>query len=262
MSNSKTIKTVIIDDSIANINSLKEHLSIYPEIELQGFATQYTKAINLITKSTPDLVFLDIEMPGKNGFELLTDARRAQKANFKVIFYTAYDKYMVTALRESAFDYILKPLDPKELRTAIERFKEVKRMPVKTTPAPIATIVPGSYGIISLPTNTGLRFMNKNAVVLFQCLKESLTEKPCWKALLNDQSYVRLRTGTTANEILDYMGIHLFVQINQSSIININYLYGIEYKTHDCLLVPPFKNIQLTASRTQLSELKEKFDQL
>jgi len=255
------IKTVIIDDNAECIDSLKEHLSLYPEIELQGFASQFSKAISLLTKSTPDLVFLDIEMPGKTGFELLTEVRKVKKTDFKVIFFTAYDKYMVKALRESAFDYILKPLDPKELRNSIERFKSAKSRIVQAPPL-IYDNTSGLYDIISLPTNTGLKFMSKNAVVLFQCLKELPSDKPSWKAMLNDQSLVKLRIGTTATEILDYMGNNLFVQINQSSILNMNYLFEIEYKTRQCLLVPPFNCFQLTASRVQLSELKDKFDLL
>ena len=262
MNNLETIKAVIIDDDKECIFSLKEHLSLFPEIELQGFASHYSKAVNLITKTTPDLVFLDVEMPGKNGFELLNDVRNVQKTNFKVIFYTAYDKYMVKALRESAFDYILKPIDPKELRNSIERFKSVRHIPAKTPSIQTLSYLPGAQDIISLPTNTGLKFMNKNAVVLFQCLKESFTDKPCWKVVLNDQSLVKLRIGTTANEILDYMGNNLFVQINQSTILNMNYLFEIEYKTRDCLLVPPFNCFQLTVSRIQMSELKDKFDLL
>ncbi len=260
MNNLETIKTVIIDDNKESIDSLREHLSFYPEIELQGFALQYPKAIGLLTKLTPDLVFLDVEMPGKNGFELLSEVQKVQKINFKVIFYTAYDKYMVNALQESAFDYILKPIDPKELKNSIERFKSVRRMHVKPPPVPISPYMPGFQDIISLPTNTGLKFINKNAVTIFQCLKESFTDKPCWKAMLNDQSQVKLRSGITAKEILDCVGHHLFVTINQSAIVNINYIFGIEYKTRGCLLMPPFSCIQLTVSRTQLSELKEKFD--
>ena len=254
------IKTVIIDDNKVYLDSLKEHLSFFPEIELQGFATQYSKAINLLTKTTPDLVFLDIEMPGKNGFELLAEARKTQKSNFSVIFYTAFDKYLLSALRESAFDYILKPINPQELRSSIERYKLAKGKISNTLHPACNPLLSHFNDIISLPTNTGLKFMSKNAIILFQCLKESLHDKPCWKALLTDNSQVKLRIGTTAKEILDFMGDDEFAQINQSTIININYLGLVEYKTRQCMLVPPFKNIHLIASRTQLSEIKEKFD--
>lgn len=263
MSNFKKIKTVIIDDNEECINSLKEHLSLYPEIELQGSASHYTKAINLITKSTPDLVFLDVEMPGKNGFEILAEARKSQKNGFKVIFYTAYDQYMLAALRESAFDYILKPIDPNELRIALEHFKTTKETQIKSRVLPDSNSFPVYQETISIPTNTGIKFINKNAVVVFQCLKEeSCLKKPCWKVMLNDQSQIKLRTGITANEILDYMKSNMFVQINQNTIVNTIYIYEIEFKPHTCLLLPPFDNLILTVSRTKMSEVKDKFDRL
>jgi len=260
MEKSETIKTVIIDDNKEYLESLREHLSLYPEIELQGFANQYPKAISLLTRTTPDLVFLDVEIPGRNGFDLLADARKVQKKDFKVIFYTSQDKYMVRALRESAFDYILKPFNPKELRCSIERFKTVRN---ELTAAPAPYTIPCSSGfnsVISLPTNTGLRFLKKSTIVLFRCLKGDYAEKPCWKAILTDQTQVKLRNGTSAKEIIEFIGQNDFIQINQSSIVNINYLEAIEYKTRDCQLVPAFLNFRLTASRTHLSQLKEKFD--
>jgi two-component system, LytTR family, response regulator len=260
MSKHEMIKTVIIDDNMEYLDSLREHLSLYPEIELQGFATQYPKAIRLITKTTPDLVFLDIDIPGRNGFDLLADARKVQKTDFKVIFYTTHDKYMFRALRESAFDYILKPLDPKELRCSIDRFKTIRKEYPSTLKPPIPLYVPGNNGIISLPTNTGLKFLNQNAIVLFRRLNGSCTEKTCWRAILTDQSQVKLRNGTSAKEILGFMGQNEFAQINQSTIVNICYLGTIEYKTRDCRLVLPYTNFQLTASRTHLSELKDKYD--
>ena len=263
MSNFKTIRTVIIDDNEECINSLKEHLSLYPEIELQGSASHYTKAISLITKSTPDLVFLDVEMPGKNGFEILTEARKSQKNGFKVIFYTAYDQYMLAALRESAFDYIMKPLDPDELRIVLEHFKTNKETQIWNQVLPVSNSLSAYQERISIPTNTGIKFINTNAVVIFLCIKEeSCLKKPCWKVILNDQSQIKLRTGITANEILEYMKSNSFVQINQSSIININYICEIEFKTHACLLLPPFEHMILTVSRTKMSEVKDKFDRL
>jgi two-component system LytT family response regulator len=261
MSKNELIKTVIIDDSMEYLDSLREHLSLYPEIELKGFATRYPKAISLIKKATPDLVFLDTEMPGSNGFDLLADARKVQASDFKVIFYTAHSDYMVRALRESAFDYILKPLDPKELRCSIDRFKTFRKECTGTPKPQVINCLPDFRDVVSLPTNTGLKFLNQNLILLFRCLNGPGGEKPCWRAVLTDQNQVKLRSGTSAKEILGFMGQNGFAQINQSTIVNINYLRTIEYKTRDCRLVPPYiNNFQLTASRTHLSELKDKYD--
>ena len=259
----ETIKTVIIDDDKEFIFSLKEHLSFFPEIDLLGESSQYVRARKLLTSNKPDLVFLDIEMPCKNGFELLREVRQSGCDNLSVIFYTAYDKYMIEALRESALDYILKPVDREELKRAIQRYKDrQKAKKEKSQQVSLYQGLPGMPDMAALPTSTGIRFIDKNSIVVFQCLKKSHREKPVWNAMLNDFSQFRLRSGITAREIMGVMGEHHFVVVNQSSIVNVNYLAAIEFKTRDCLLVPPYNEVRLTVSRSQLSELRGKFDVL
>jgi DNA-binding LytR/AlgR family response regulator len=104
--------------------------------------------------------------------------------------------------------------------------------------------------------------MDKNNIIMLQCTKEQAQDKPGWKAILTDMSEVKLRNGTTAKELLDLMGKRMFVQINQSAILNLQYLGSIEFKTRDCQLIPPFNGIRLLASRTHLSELRNKYDTL
>lgn len=76
----------------------------------------------MIDKLRPDILFLDVELPDMKGIELLEQINSCITWNMQVIFYTAYDKYMINAIRESAFDYLLKPIDRKELECIITRF--------------------------------------------------------------------------------------------------------------------------------------------
>ncbi len=253
------IQTAIIDDDEEFIFALKEHLGFFPEIQLQGCASKYNQSKNLLMKEDLELVFMDIEMPVKNGFELLEEARKSRKQMFSVVFYTAFDKYLLQGLREAAFDYILKPVKTEDLKGVIDRFKSKRRteQPVNYLPLP-----QGVTEIISLPTPIGLRFMDKNNIILLQCTRDHESEKPGWKAILTDMSEVKLRSGTTAKEILGLMGITRFIQINQSAILNLNYLGSIEFKTRECQLIPPFNGIKLLASRTHLYELRSKYDTL
>ena len=253
------IRTVIIDDEEEFIFSLKEHLSFYTEVEIYGCATKYKQAKSLMKNDKIDLVFLDIEMPVKNGFEILEEARSAGNVNFSVIFYTAYDKYTIQALRESALDYIIKPIVPEELKNAIERFKEQRNSHQKPVLAPEKNNV---NEVISLPAPTGIKFLDKNNILLFQCISKNAGEKKCWTAMLTDRSQIKLRTGTSAQDITDFAGTTKFIRINQSFIVNVNYLCNIEYKTRECHLLPPFNDIVIIASRTNISEIKEKFDLL
>lgn len=259
MSVSDKIQTAIIDDDEEFVFVLKEHLGFFPEIQLQGCASKYNQSKTLLLKEELDLVFIDIEMPVKSGFDLLEEARRSRKQMFSVVFYTAFDKYMLQGLRESAFDYMLKPVKPEDLKIVIDRFKQKRK-----TEQPVY-FVPPSHGftdIISLPTPIGLRFLDKNNIILLQCTKEQVQDKPGWKAILTDMSEVKLRTGTTAKEIIELMGKKKFIQINQSAILNLNFLGSIEFKTRDCQLIPPFNGLKLTASRTHLYELRNKYDTL
>ena len=259
MIESDKIQTAIVDDNEEFVFALKEHLGFFPEIQLLGCASKYNQAKTLLVKENLELVFMDIEMPVKSGLELLDEVRKLRKQMFSVVFYTAFDKYMIQGLRESAFDYMLKPVKPEDLKLVIERYK-LKRK--SEQPVNIVPVLQGIMEIISLPTPIGLRFMDKNNIVLLQCLKEQSNEKPVWKATLTDLSEVKLRAGTTAKNILDLMGKTKFIQINQSAILNLNYLGSIEFKTRECQIIPPFNGIKLVASRTHLYDLRNQYDTL
>ena len=259
MNGSEKIQAAIIDDDEEFVFALKEHLGFFPEIELQGCASKYNQSKTLLQKENLDLVFLDIEMPVKTGFELLEEARKTRKKMFSVVFYTAYDRYILQGLREEAFDFILKPVKIEELKNVIDRYKLKHSNEQRLTVAPITQ---GLNEIISLPTPIGLRFMDKNNILLLQCTKEQAQDKPGWKAILTDLSEIKLRTGTTAKDIMALMGEKKFIPVNQSAILNLNYLGSVEFKTRECQLIPPFNGIRVLASRTNLYELRNKYDTL
>lgn len=259
MNGSDKIITAIIDDDEEFVFSLKEHLGFFQEIELLGTASKYTQAKNLLLKDNLDLVFMEIEMPVKSGFELIEEVRKSKEQPFSVIFCTSSDKYVVQALRESALDYLLKPIKPEEIKSAIRRFISNRKSEGQSN---FAYVFHGASEIISLPTPTGLRFIEKNHLTLFQCTREQLSEKPTWKAMLTDFSEVKLRNGITAKELMILMGKRNFIQVNQSAILNLNFLASIEFKTRECLLIPPFSGIKVTASRTHLYDLRSQYDTL
>jgi len=112
---------IIVDDEINNRENL-QHLLIKhcPSIEILGQAASVAEAVNLIKEVQPEVVFLDIEMPGGNGFSLL---EKLQPINFQVIFVTAFDAYALNAIKFSALDYLLKPIDKNELIAAVAKVK-------------------------------------------------------------------------------------------------------------------------------------------
>ncbi|PTN10640.1 LytTR family DNA-binding domain-containing protein [Mangrovibacterium marinum] len=254
------IRTAIIDDREDNLNVLKDFLSFLPNIDFVGGASRYPKSKKLLLDEKPDLVFLDIEMPGRNGFELLHEVREQGCTDLSVVFYTAYDQYMMQALRESAFDYLLKPFTMDELKAVVDRY--VKEQEKKKTQKQLAVVntPKGMPEMIALPTSTGIHFVDKNSIVMFQCEKDGPKEKPNWVVLENGQQRNKLRQGVTARDILSIVGTECFVLINQSTIVNLGFLATIEFKTRNCLLVPPYDWLELSVSRSQLSELRSRFD--
>jgi len=259
MSNLEKIRIAIVDDNKECINELTESLLFIADVEICGTATKYKQALDLLLKEKPELVFLDVEMPCKNGFELLKEVRE-KGAAFSVIFYTAYDKYMIKALREQALDYILKPVDPEEIKNAIDRFRVIRNTQIKVIPTDALPNLKGNSEKIALPTYLGLQFLEKTRIVLFRCVNEEILAKPYWETLLIDSTTIRLSNHITAEKIMNSLPETCFFLIKQSCIINIAFLNGIVYKTRECHLMPPFDQLKLTASRTQFLKMKEIFD--
>ena len=116
------IKALIVDDEESARNALSNMLEYYcKDVEVVGMAANISEAQSLIKDMEPSVVFLDIQMPGGSGFDLLKKYRHFP---FKVIFVTAYDQYALKALKLSAIDYLLKPLSPRDLIKAVEKLSQ------------------------------------------------------------------------------------------------------------------------------------------
>jgi two-component system LytT family response regulator len=114
------IKAVIVDDERLARKELASMLKEFDEIEIIGEADGVNAALKLIEENTPDIIFLDIQMPGESGFDLVNKG----VIDKKVIFVTAYDEYAIRAFEINALDYLLKPINPKRLKQSIQRLHE------------------------------------------------------------------------------------------------------------------------------------------
>jgi two-component system LytT family response regulator len=118
------LKAIIIDDEPASLRGLEKMITTFTEgVTVVATAASATEGLRAIKTNHPDVVFLDIEMPQKDGFELL---KSLDTINFEVVFTTAHDQYAIRAFHTSALDYLLKPIDPEELRNAIQKVKNKK----------------------------------------------------------------------------------------------------------------------------------------
>ncbi len=116
------IKTVIVDDEERALNRMKILMENFHEIEILEKFNNSDDAINFIIENEPDLVFLDIEMPGKSGIEVANEINK-NILHTNIIFVSSYDHYAIKAIKNNAFDYLLKPVDIDDLKATIERYK-------------------------------------------------------------------------------------------------------------------------------------------
>ena len=124
MDTEEKYKVVIIDDERSASDALRRELEPYREFEIKGIASSGAKGKKMIMELHPDLLFLDVELPDILGLNLLSEIKDDVLWDMKVVFYTSYDKYLLQALRESAFDFLLKPFSAEDLKVVIDRYRK------------------------------------------------------------------------------------------------------------------------------------------
>src|SRR5436190_12309441 len=160
------MKAIIVEDEINCSKTLSALLqSNFPEIEVVKICRNGLEGIEAINQLSPDIVFLDVEMPKMNGFEML---EQLGSVNFHLIFTTSYDKYALKAIRFSAIDYLLKPVDSEELQNAVNKVVNRSQKPVaqqleilmQKIHAPTTPI-----NRIAMPTMEGLQMIQVDSII-------------------------------------------------------------------------------------------------
>jgi len=147
-----TLTAILIDDEISNLKGLEQKLEkLFPDIVIQHTFQKPEEAIKTLKRQQPDLVFLDIEMPRINGFDLLS---QLDAIDFQVIFVTAYSEYAIEAFKQNAVDYVLKPIDDKDLIIAVNKALQA----IKTK-----SDIESNYKLVNLLTNT---VANNNKIIV------------------------------------------------------------------------------------------------
>ncbi len=209
------IKAIIVDDEPYCCEALDALLNRYcPQVKVVGICYSGKEALQEIKEQKPQLLFLDIEMPQMNGFELL---QKIPDPDFDLIFTTSYDQYAIKAIRFSALDYLLKPIDRDELQAAVHKITSRNHAPlgqqlellIKKINLPAAQI-----NKIALPTMEGLQMVTVDTII--SCESDS---NYTIVFLKNKQKIVVSRTLKDIEEILeDYP----FFRIHHSYLVNIN----------------------------------------
>lgn len=244
------IRAVIIDDENGCVETLSILLRMHcPEITIEAACTSGASGIEAILKYKPDVVFLDIEMPVMNGFELL---EKIGKISFQVVFTTAYNQFAIKAFKYSALDYLLKPIDPDDLKAAVARIKELKTVPMKEQFEILLQNVQENKRPqrIALSTGDGLVFVN-TADIMY-CQSDSNYTNV---VLVNGDKYLLAKS---LKEFEDTLPARDFFRIHNSFLVNMNQVK--KFVRGDGGYVIMNDETQITIARARREEFFALFD--
>ncbi len=234
------IKAIIIDDEPAAINTLRLMLERYiPEITESYFSNNPFEGIELINKHNPNLLFLDVQMPTLSGFELL---KQIQPVHFDIIFTTAHDQYAIEAIRFSALDYLLKPIDADELRTAINKFlgkvKQPKKLQYNNLVNNINSISNKDFKL-ALNTASGMHFFHTHDIIRLEA-QSNYTKI----FLQNNKSILASKTLRDYEEILLDHG---FIRTHKSHLVNHKHI--VNYMSDGILTMTDDSKVEISRRR-------------
>jgi two-component system LytT family response regulator len=235
------LKVVLIDDERLARSELKRLLGEFPDVEVIGEAANAEEGIEKIETLNPDLIFLDIQMPGKTGFDMLTELEKAPD----VIFVTAYDEYALKAFDVNALDYLMKPVEPKRLADAILKVKQKNEEEL-------------------------LSFNNRGMLSEHDQVFVKDGER-CWFVKLSDVrlfesvgNYAKVFFGTnkplilkSLNALEERLDDKVFFRANRKYIINLRMIEKIETYFNGGLLVDLIGGEKIEVSRRQAVKFKE-----
>ncbi len=238
------IRALIIDDERLARSELKKMLLEFPEIEVVGEANNASDGIAKITTLKPELIFLDIQMPGKTGFEMLTELEKAPV----VIFTTAYDEFALKAFEVNALDYLLKPIEPKRLADAIIKLHLLDGKDDVHHVERINTDILTETDQVFVKDGERCWFVKLNEIRLFESVGNYA------KVFFGSNKPLILKSLNSLEERLDEK---VFFRANRKHIINLRWVEKIEPYFNGGLLVELRGGDKIEVSRRQTVKFKE-----
>lgn len=239
------IKAIIIDDERLARNELKKMLSDFPEIEVVAEAANANEGMEKIDNLAPELIFLDIQMPGKTGFDMLAEMDKTPN----VIFTTAYDEYALKAFEVNALDYLLKPIEPGRLADAIQKYQSHEDKDDQS----------------AVPVNFNRSVLQENDQVF---VKDG---ERCWFVKLMDirlfesvGNYAKVYFGQnkplilkSLNSLEERLDEKMFFRANRKHIVNLRMIEKVEPYFNGGLLLELKGGEKIEVSRRQTVKFKE-----
>lgn len=233
------MKAIIVEDSRIAREGLARMLQNHAAIEVVGEADHPIPALELIAKLNPDVIFLDVHMPGETGFDLL------EKLNYKpqIIFTTAYSEYAIRSFDYNTIDYLLKPISQERLAIAIEKLIDSTIESKVEQKAPL-----GMSNKIFFKDDEKCHLVTLESIRYFESCKNYV------RAFFNQESAFIKKSLTQIEERLPR---HFFFRANRQFIVNLQAIRTIEEGIHDGYIITMDDGVDIDISRRQATELKE-----
>ena len=244
------IRVVLIDDEKNALEMMEWLLRTYcPQVRIEAMCLGAEEGIKAITSHRPDLVFLDIEMPRMNGFDLL---EQFDPLFFDVVFCTAYDQFAIKAFKYAALNYLLKPIDPKDLADTIQRVEKKNSLPMKEQLEVLFTSLQQQKPTISriaLTTGDGMIFVSTNDIIYCQA------ESNYTQVVLSNGK--KIMVSKVLKDIDEALAGEDFFRIHHSYLINLNHIQKYVRGDGGYLIMSDGTTILISRARRQ--EFMERF---
>jgi two-component system, LytTR family, response regulator LytT len=256
-----TINTIIVDDEKPARDELTFLLKAFPEINLVGHGKNGLDAVNLIREHSPDLVFLDVQMPGLDGFGVLKKLVERKLKVPHVVFATAFDHYAVKAFEVNAVDYVLKPFDKARIARAIQRARreiETQESPTERLEQLVAQLgsaakAPAQPSKLLIKSQQRLLLVDAEDLI-FASIEGGLISVTA-KDLEGSSNY------RTLDELLETLPVESFWRPHRSYLVNIHHIKEVVpwFKSSFMLKMNDKKQSEIPVSRQQTKRLRELF---
>jgi len=203
-------KVIIVDDETAGRKLIKEYLEDFSDLILLGEANNGVDAVKIINRFKPDLIFLDIQMPGMTGFDVLKHLEELPQ----IIFSTAYDKYALKAFEVHAIDYLLKPYTKKRFKTAVEKSEKTREFN-KVRPLAESLLLDAP----KFPERILVQSQNKLVTIALKDVVRIEAYGDYSKIIIHDRVYL---SNYGISTLEDKLNGNIFIRVHRSSIINLN----------------------------------------
>lgn len=242
----KKIKYVIVDDERLARVELQSLLKVDERLESVGEASNSLEAIDLINSLNPDLVFLDIQMPGMTGIEML----KQLKVSPHIVFTTAFDEYAMKAFEVDAMDYILKPIDPERLAETLKRVKTQDDF--ETT-----EVVTPKDGLLGLHDKVFLKDGEKCFFIEVGRIREFKSEGNYIIVNFDNEKIMLL---SSLNAMEERLEPKMFFRANRQYLVNVNYIQNVEIWFNGGYRLTMSNGDRIEISRRQSVKFKEMFE--